>query len=290
MLSALVAPGAMENAVIDKLCKRFWPGPLTLLLPKSSQVPERVTAGQEMVAVRWPSHPVAQRLIQLSNRPIAAPSANVSGRPSPTTASHVKEDLNGKIPCIIDGGPTNFGVESTVVDVYHSPPLILRPGGITLEQLREVIPSIEVYEKKAHGTELEQKPATPGLKYRHYSPTAKVVLFEEQDGNRLRELVHKRVVSEFERNAETKIGIIHTHATLTYNFNLHLSKELQANVVMHYLGDVDHPDVVAQGIFAALRELDSQKVDIIMIEGISEKNEGLAVMNRMRKAASEVVK
>lgn len=260
-----------------KLMDAFWPGPLTLLLPKQSVVPEAVTCGQPTVAIRMPSHPVAHKLIHLAQRPIAAPSANLSGRPSPTTAQHVFTDLNGRLQCILDGGACDVGLESTVVDVNRSPPLILRPGGVTLEQLRNVLPDIQVYSKLTSGVDLEEKPPTPGLKYRHYSPTATLILYEG-DVAKMRSKLEQDA-AEHVKNGK-KVGLILTNSAP-------ISASL-ATLHTIRLGDEAHPLEVAQGLFAALRSFDDMGDDLILMEGISEANEGLAVMNRARKAASSV--
>lgn len=260
-----------------KLMDAFWPGPLTLLLPKKPIVPESVTCGQPTVAIRMPSHPVAHKLIHLAQKPIAAPSANLSGRPSPTTAQHVYDDLHGRLQCILDGGACDVGLESTVVDVNRSPPLILRPGGVTLEQLRMVLPSIQVYSKETSGVDLEEKPPTPGLKYRHYSPTATLLLYEG-DSSKMRIRLEQDAAEQLKEGK--KVGLILTSSAP-------LSPHLSA---LHsvQLGDEAHPLEVAKGLFAALRSFDDLGVELILMEGISEQNEGLAVMNRARKAASSV--
>ncbi len=181
-----------------------------------------------------------------------------------------------------------FGVESTVIDLNRDPPLVLRPGGVTLEQLRELVPNVQLYEKEVHGSQLAEQPPTPGLKYRHYSPTAKVILFEESgsmglDG--MKESLIARLNAELK--AGKRVAIIHTQSAIDYSF---LKKDEYRQVIFYPLGDEHHPELVAQGIFKALRDLDMQGVDYILIEGISEHKEGLAVMNRIRKAASEVIK
>lgn len=265
-------------ALIDK----FWPGPLTILFEKSSKVPSIVTAGLSTIAIRYPSHPVAQALIETAKVPIAAPSANASGRPSPTTAEHVYMDLKGRIPLIIDAGPTQVGVESTVIDVNRDPPLILRPGGVTLEQLRVFLPTIQVYEKERNGVDLEQHPPTPGLKYRHYAPKAQVILFEgisEKMGSSIKSFLEKELANN------VRLGLIHTQPKIIYPAHIHGNR----NLIYYPLGNVDHPEIIAKGIFKALRDLDSQLVEMILVEGISEAAEGLAIMNRLRKAASKII-
>ncbi|PRP88790.1 translation factor [Planoprotostelium fungivorum] len=287
MLKDLVAEEAFPRpgTTIHKLCEELWPGAITFLFPKSDRVPDNVTAGQPTVAVRMPSHPIAKYLIETAGVPVAAPSANVSGRPSPTKAEHVLQDLDGIIPCVIDGGNTNYGLESTVLDINRDPPLILRPGGVTFEQLKKLIPNVQVYERSVHGSQMAEKPATPGLKYRHYSPNALVLLFEYNSDptvTSLKEKMKKRV-EELKREGK-RIGIIHVHSGVKMD-----EEWMGDQVIVYPLGDESRPDVVAQGIFSALRSLDDKKVDCIMVEGISEENEGMAVMNRVRKAAAETI-
>jgi len=264
------------------LIERFWPGPLTLLLPKNSNVPAEVTCGQPTIAVRMPSHPIALRLISLSNVPIAAPSANLSGRPSPTSAQHVVHDLTGRCPCIIDGGDCDVGLESTVVDLERR--IILRPGGITLEQLRVFVPDIQYYEKEKDTEDLESKPPTPGLKYRHYSPKAQVVLLDGQDFD----IMKKKVLALYaELRSEHKVmGLIHTQPHRIQYPQSILADDLFKVVT---LGDGETPIDVAKGLFKALRELDEGGASLIVMEGIAETHEGVAVMNRIRKAASMTV-
>ena len=161
-----------------KLMEAFWPGPLTMIFPKSSQVPYGTTGGLETVAVRMPSDPVANRLIALAGVPIAAPSANTSGRPSPTTADHVWQDMNGRIDMIIDGGPVGIGVESTIVDVSGQVPVVLRPGAITMEMLRETLGEVTIDPAILGPMAEGVRPKAPGMKYKHYAPKAELTLVE----------------------------------------------------------------------------------------------------------------
>eukprot|EP01121_Diplochlamys_sp_Union-15-3_P018429 TRINITY_DN6697_c0_g2_i1.p1 TRINITY_DN6697_c0_g2~~TRINITY_DN6697_c0_g2_i1.p1 ORF type:complete len:231 (-),score=41.80 TRINITY_DN6697_c0_g2_i1:96-788(-) len=227
-----------------------------------------------------PSHPIAHKLIELSNLPIAAPSANLSGRPSPTTADHVLEDMQNRIKCIIDGGSCSIGLESTVIDVFRDPPLILRPGGVTLEQLQQYLPTIEVYQSDKHGDMIE-KPATPGLKYRHYSPKAPVFLLKGSPHS-----MESYLEKLFKEQHNSKVGLVHTHLKTVHLPSTILSSN---NWKVYNLGDEDNPAAVAHGLFVALRVLDKVGVDKIVIEAIEEKNEGLAVMNRIKKAATEII-
>lgn len=169
-----------ENAKI--LAKKFWPGPLTMIVKKGKAVPDEVSAGLDTVAIRFPSHPVAQKLISFAGLPVAAPSANLSGSPSPTTPQHVMRDLKGKIPAIIDGGICNVGLESTVITLAENPPRLLRPGGITLEQLRDALGEVALDDAVLHKLKEGRRAASPGMKYKHYAPKANVTILK--GGNR----------------------------------------------------------------------------------------------------------
>ncbi len=289
MLESIVAE--IPNNV-KELCQRFWPGPLTLLFNKNENLPNIVTANLETVAIRMPSHPVALALIEKSGTPIAAPSANLSGFPSPTKAEHVYNDLRGRIPLIMDGGPCNVGVESTVIDLMQDPPIVLRPGGTDIEDLLPYIPNLKVFEKqKKYDKKLNNTPSSPGMKYRHYSPKAKVILFEG------RPKAMESKLKEFYRNyknAGKKVAIIHTQSEISLeNLGFELSHHTSDKELIISLLDNDSrfslAEVVAKGIFAALRDFDRKKVDIILVEGITEKERGLAVMNRLRKAADRII-
>ncbi|WP_457556591.1 L-threonylcarbamoyladenylate synthase [Candidatus Harpocratesius sp.] len=277
---------------VRSLCEEFWPGPLTILFQKNSKIPDCVTAGLPTVAIRMPSNRIAQRLIHLSGLPLAAPSANISGKPSPTSPSHVKDDFDGKIPLIIDGGQCQVGVESTVINVNSIPPLILRPGGLDYEELRKFIPDLKIYDKHYKNKDLEKHPSTPGLKYRHYSPSARVILIEQNQQNM--QSVIFEILNSFAQNM-SEIGYIHTNPEIVlealyleklgYNF-VDLTKKALKTIVI----EKEIYANVAQKIFWALRMLDSKKVKYIVVEGISEQYSGLAVMNRLRKAAWKIIK
>lgn len=301
--------------VYNDLIKTYWPGPLTLLFPRSSLIPNDITCGQATVAVRFPSHPITRALITACNFPLAAPSANSSGKPSPTLASHVMDDLAGKIPMVIDGGQCSFGIESTVVDGLRVPPAILRPGGVTFEQIRLVkgMENVQVYKKHFTDVAMEQAPTTPGMKYRHYSPEAEVVLVEyikplssslEQESNGATTLQYSVIKNEIKRMREegkSRFGILRTSlnnisasaastSCLLNGSNTSSSNHKSDSSVIEFpLGQGSKPEDVARELFRGLRYLDSQKVDCIFVEGISEEDEGLAVMNRIRKAASRTI-
>lgn len=261
--------------VYDQLIENFWPGPLTILLPieKGTPVLELVTAGQNTVGVRMPDHPVARALIALSDTPLAAPSANASTRPSPTLASHVLHDLEGRIPYILDGGPCDVGVESTVVDGLVSPPMLLRPGGVSVEDIRKFGGgewANVVLAKKTAGKMEAVK--TPGMKYRHYSPTAKVILFVNcGDGRR----ATKPYIGE------KKVALLRA-ARFALATELGLEGATERD-----LGST--PVEMAQRLFRLLREVDEMGVDVILVEGVEERGDGLAVMNRLSKAAFKIV-
>lgn len=263
--------------IYDNLIDKFWPGPLTILLPieEGSPVLSLVTAGQTTVGVRMPNHNIARALIALSDTPLAAPSANASTRPSPTLASHVEADLHGRIPIILDGGACTVGVESTVVDGLCSPPMLLRPGGVSPEEVRKVGGAEWqdlVLAKKTAG-KLEPV-RTPGMKYRHYSPTAKVVLFNNcGDG---KEAVKKYLAGKVE-----KVALLRTKNFLSAE-EMGLSKVVERKMG-HTASDI------ARNLFKDLRDVDELGVDLILVEGIDEIEDGLAVMNRLSKAASETI-
>jgi L-threonylcarbamoyladenylate synthase len=265
------AGGVPETA--KKAAARIWPGPLTMIFPKSDLVPDTTTGGLDTVAVRMPSNETARRLIAASDRPIAAPSANISGRPSPTTAEDVIEDMDGRIDAVIMGEQCDVGIESTVLDLTGEVPTILRPGMITAEMLTEVLGCEVVYykallEKPAEIADPENgiadsgfKPKSPGMKYRHYSPKARVRLVEDTgDGFRTR-------VRELELAAE---------------------REGLKPAVIDYFDD---ERMAAHNLFADLRELDREGYDIIYIRTLEESGLGFSVMNRMLKSAGyDVVK
>lgn len=245
------------------LAERFWPGPLTIVLPKKDEVPKVTTGGLDTVAVRMPSHPIALALIRAST-PIAAPSANVSGRPSPTLAEHVIDDFYGKIECVIDGGETKIGVESTVIDLSDEKPTLLRPGGLPLEEIEMVIGEVEIH--PAVRGKLVDVARSPGMKYKHYSPEAQIIVVEGPR-ERVREKI-KELVKEYQGQG-LRVGVM---ATEPY----------ECDEFFHFGGTEEE---FARNLFKALRELDKRGVDIIIAEGIEERGLGFAVMNRLRKAA-----
>jgi L-threonylcarbamoyladenylate synthase len=269
--------------MVDRLCRVFWPGPLTILFKKKSIIPDIVTASLSTVAIRMPKHPVARALLQVSGLPIAAPSANLSGKPSPTNAGHVITDFDGQIPLILDGGSTEVGLESTVIDVEHDPPLILRPGGITLEDLRPYLPQIRPFNPHQDG-KMEQSPPTPGLKYRHYSPQARLVLYV---GSIPWMATQIKTATQDALKSGKKVGILRLTAANSYLAYENSAKIISLGESSSIGGSIYQK--IARGLFDALREFDQSQCDLILAESVGEDAEGMAIMNRLRKAASEII-
>lgn len=260
-----------EKALV--LMDKLWPGPLTLVMRKSSIIPGIITAGLDTVAIRMPEHPVARELIRLAGVPVAAPSANVSGRPSTTTAQHVIDDLEGKIHMVVDSGSSRVGLESTVLDITVEPPVLLRPGGITPGQLEELIGPIEIDRTILAKTSLENTPKAPGMKYTHYSPDAQVVIIRGSDMKKQVEKITQ--LAKEHREAGRSVGICSTdQTTKSYSDFFALS-----------MGDRSNPETIAARLFALLREFDGRGVDVIIAEAVEEHEVGLAIMNRLIKAA-----
>jgi L-threonylcarbamoyladenylate synthase len=257
----------------DQLMSEFWPGPLTLVFKRSKNVPDLTVAGLSTIAIRMPQHPVALALIRESKCPIAAPSANLAGKPSPTSANHVFNDLNGRIDAILDGGPTRIGVESTVLDLSVDPALVLRPGGTPLEALRKILGDVKLHPFVAAEKELPiEKARSPGMKHKHYAPNAQVIVVE---GSIPAVLVKVKELAESYKLKGVKVGVMTTDETV---------EAYRADVVKS-LGSRFNLAVVAQNLFRLLREFDTEGVDVIIAEGVSTEGLGLAVMNRLRKAA-----
>lgn len=255
------------------LMEKFWPGPLTLLFKRSDLVPSVSVAGLDTIAIRMPQHPVALALIKASRRPIAAPSANLAGKPSPTTAQHVYDDLNGRIDVILDGGATKIGVESTVVDLTLDPPMLLRPGGSPYESLKAAVGNLELHPFVAAEKELAlEQIRSPGMRHKHYAPRAEVIVVE---GNVPRVTAKIREFNELYRRRGEKVGILATDET---------KNEYSADVVCS-MGSRFNLSSVAQNLFRLLREIDGEGVDVILAESVPLEGLGLAVMNRLRKAS-----
>lgn len=256
----------------QKLMDAFWPGPLTMIFPKSHIVPLTTTGGLDTVAVRFPSHPVAMAIIRASGLPIAGPSANSSGKPSPTRASHVEFDLSGKIDMIVDGGAAEWGLESTIVDVTGEVPVILRPGAITKEMMEAVVGEVRIDPAILTKPSDDLKPKAPGMKYTHYSPKAKVTLVK---GNTEAVISKVNELCVAERGQGKKTGVMATEKTKEY---------YDADVVLS-LGDRDKLEEIGANLFKHLRKFDYLGVDTVYSEVFSEEGEGLAIMNRLNKAA-----
>lgn len=253
-----------------KVMKKFWPGPITFVLPKSQLIPKNVTAGLSTVGLRMPDNKIALELLKAAQVPIAAPSANISGKPSPTTAQHVIDDLYGKVDIIIDGGDSTVGVESTVIDMTLPKPAILRPGGITPEKLEKAIGEIYFASVFENVEEDSFKPKAPGMKYKHYSPKAEVIVVT---GENLIEKILK--LAEEHSQKGISVGIMCTEKNMD-SFSKYRT---------FCMGNDKRPIEIAQGLFNTLRRFDSTDVDIIIAEGILDEGIGLAIMNRLCKAA-----
>ena len=245
------------------LTERFWPGPLTLILRRRETVPLRVTAGLDTVAMRCPDHPLTREVLRLCALPVAAPSANLSGKPSTTTAAHCIHDLWGKVEAILDGGPCRVGVESTTLDLTVFPPRILRPGGVTLEEIRAILPETELDPGLVRP---DETPKAPGMKYRHYSPQAEVRLLRggpERAADYARGLPDEGTAVLCFAGEE---GLFPGKRVLCY-------------------GREDRPETLAAGLFQGLRTLDTPEVRLILARCPSEEGVGRAVVNRLKKAA-----
>lgn len=256
----------------EKLMDVFWPGPLTIIMPAAQGVPGAVTAGLATVAVRMPDHPVALALIKAAAVPVAAPSANLSGKPSPTHAAHVLQDLDGRIDAVLDGGPAGVGVESTVLDLTDETPVILRPGGITREELGACLNKVNIRGGAVTGCYDGESPRSPGMKYAHYAPRAPLTLIT---GDEQAVAMKIRRLAGAEKNRGRRVGI------LTYGDSDDFSSVGEVVVA----GCKADPGTVAAGLYSALRRFNELGVDVILAEGFEEKGVGLAVMNRLKKAA-----
>lgn len=258
-----------------KMAERFWPGPLTMIFEKRESVPLETTGGLATVAVRMPGHPVALALIQAAGGYIAAPSANTSGKPSPTLAEHVAQDMDGRIPMILDGGAVGIGIESTIVDFSEEVPMVLRPGYITPEMIEEVIGGIKIDPGLAEENS-GIRPKAPGMKYRHYAPKAELILV-----NGAQEKV-QQTINDLAREAALSgkaAGVIGTDESCnSYRYG-----------IVKSIGARNDEDTIARHLYGILREFDQQDVDIIYSESFSTPRIGQAIMNRMLKAAGHQV-
>jgi L-threonylcarbamoyladenylate synthase len=261
------------SAKAELLMQQFWPGPLTLVMKRFPTVPNVTTAGLETVAIRMPRHKIALALIRESKTPIAAPSANLAGKPSPTLAAHVFGDLNGRKEVILDGGPTKIGVESTVLDVSVDPPMLLRPGGTPLEALKKAVGEVVLHPFIQAETELPpEKARSPGMKHKHYAPKAPVILIEGAVPAVMAKIKELLLSCAGEGK---RVGVLATDET---------EWAYEANVVKS-MGTRQSLDMVAANLFRLLREFDNENLDLIIAEAVPTEGLGLAVMNRLRKAS-----
>lgn len=267
-----IAEDIPQTAV--RLAEKFWPGPLTMIFDKSEAVPYGTTGGLDTVAVRMPANVIARELIRAAGGYVSAPSANTSGRPSPTTAEHVREDLDGKIDMILDGGSVDIGLESTIVDMTTEPPMILRPGAVTAEMMEPVIGDVAI-DETVLGNESDKAPKAPGMKYRHYAPNAKMIIVE---GNIKEEVLAIRQLCYAAMREGKKVGIIATNETICY----------YTNGVIKNIGSRENEKTIARNLYAILREFDEEDVDIIYTESFAANGIGNAIMNRLEKAAGHL--
>ncbi len=267
MLLYLIGSPLSDGA--KQVIKKFWPGPLTLIFKKSVKVPHEVTAGLDTIAVRMPDNKVALELISRSELPIAAPSANISGKPSPTMAEHVIDDMKGKVDMILCGSSSRVGLESTILDLTGDRPVILRPGGVTLEELEAILGPVLINRGNVGDKEI---PRAPGMKYTHYAPDAEMIIVKgelESIKKKIQELVSENV------GKGLKVGVLACDETESF----------YRDCVVLSLGSRTNTELIASNVFRRLREFDKIGVDIIFAEAFSEKYVGMAVMNRMKKAA-----
>ena len=259
-----------------KLADAFWPGPLTMIVWKNDKVPYETTGGMDTVAIRMPNHPIALKLIEQSGCLIAAPSANTSGKPSPTEAAHVALDLDGQIPMILDGGPVGIGIESTIIDLTEDMPMILRPGYITQQMLEDVLGEEVKIDPGIIASDSLTKPKAPGMKYKHYAPKADLVLVDG-DADKVVRKINELVQAK--KDAGQKVGVIATDET----------KDLyQADIVVS-IGAREDEDAIAKHLYKILREFDDWNVDAIYSESFATPRIGQAIMNRLLKAAGHQV-
>lgn len=256
-----------------KLMDNFWPGPMTLIFRKKPVIPDVITAGMPTVGIRMPSNAIARELITLSGVPIAAPSANISGKPSPTSAQHVKVDMDGKIDAIIDGGMCEIGLESTVIDASKDVPVILRPGGVTPEDVKKVCGSVRIDPAIMKKPAVDLRPIAPGMKYKHYAPDADLYIVSGDMTNVVKKI---RSLAAKDISAGKKVGIMATAQSYP---------QYSKSCKIISLGNRENKMMIAENLFNALREFDTTGVDIIYAESVNQQGIGLAIMNRLIKAA-----
>ena len=248
----------------------FWPGPLTLIFERSKKVSDSVTAGADTVAIRMPSHPIAHAILKAAAVPVAAPSANTSGRPSPTRLAHVLEDMDGKVPLIVDSGDANVGIESTVLDVTVDPPMIYRPGGVTKEDLEAILGEVAVDETTIEA-DTDAVPKRPGQKYRHYAPKGDATLFAGDLKNIAKEI--NRRVKEADPGKRTAV------LCTTETKDLYEGMDLLVD-----MGSRRQLEAVAHNLFESLRRCDEEDIDLLFVEGFDFRGLGVGIMNRLLKA------
>lgn len=258
-----------------KLADRFWPGPLTMILPKSDNVPYETTGGLDTVAIRMPVHKTAAEFIRAAGGYVAAPSANISGRPSPTCAKYVIQDMNGRIDMIIDGGDAGIGLESTIVDLSCEVPCLLRPGYITIEQLRDVLGQVDV-DKTILDGDCKDRPKAPGMKYKHYAPKGDLTIVEGQS-----EPVTQRIyaLTKEAKDEGKRVGIIATDETASF----YIADSVKS------IGSRLDEDMIAHRLYTILREFDDENIEVIYSESFSTSGIGQAIMNRLLKAAGHQI-
>ena len=264
-----IAEPVTEEA--ERLAEAFWPGPLTMILQKKDTVPKETTGGLDTVAIRFPSHPVARRLIEAAGGFVAAPSANASGRPSPTMAEYVAEDMNGRIDMILDGGAVGIGLESTIVDVSGPEPIILRPGYVTQEMLEKVLGEVELDQTILDGT-TALRPKAPGMKYRHYAPKGELSIVE---GSAEAVVEHINGLCARAAAEGKKTGVIATDET----FARYTADSVKS------VGSREDEEAIAHSLYRILREFDDEEVEVMYTESFSSYGMGQAIMNRLLKAA-----
>ncbi len=253
------------------LMEKYWPGPLTVVLARTKAVPDIVTGGLNTVAIRLPASVVARELIRLAGAPVAAPSANTSGRPSPTNAQDVLTDLNERIDAVLDAGPCTIGVESTVIDCTTPVPTLLRPGGVTLEMLMDTLGEVEIDPALA---EAHSIPRSPGMKYAHYAPSAPMMLVEGDNYSTIAKTLDREICQALA--AGQQVGALVSRET---------AGNLPPDVPVSIFGSHHNAGEIAANLYTSLRYFDDKPVDVIYAEGILETGIGLAVMNRLRKAS-----
>ncbi len=280
IIAHIAQPAQLETVATDipdlawTLVERFWPGPLTLVLQRHPRIPANLSAGLDSVAVRMPSHPIALALLEVSGLPIGAPSANLFARPSPTTAQHVLEDLADRIDIVLDGGPTQIGLESTVLDLRPESPIVLRPGGLKIEDLHPLLPKLQVQRQRVFLEPDDGPTNSPGLFMKHYSPRANLRLFSGPLDNVLNQMQAeaKQYIKE-----EKQVGIMITDEAQA------LFEALSVQLVC--LGPKEDLAQIASQLFAAMRFLDAQAVDIILCHDLGRQGLGEAIWDRLLRAA-----